>query len=296
MKKDITKKFLGKENRYASKMLSKDVFTFISRKKINRGNQISIDEIGFKNIFSIEFTNLNTKNILKNGDKIREILSENGNSIEFNMICCIGDESHSDFLLGEIEVSQELYELVMGYNHSWFKGNDDSSQRPVERVTWYDAIMFCNELSILMRKSPYYDIKIEKYHNYSKNIKEASVKINKGANGFRLPLSKEWLYAARAGTNNQWSGTNDKSKLGEYAWFVDNSDYETHPVATKKPNEWGIYDMSGNVNEWCWDKVVVGGSITNKQNDVMINFFNPNVEIEMRMTDVGFRVARNTND
>ena len=252
MRKDTTKKFLMTEDRYLDKMLSKGVFTFISRKKINRGkNQISYDVIDFRNVFSTnEFTKLNKNNFLA----LKNIVEKNGKRVEFNMIYCKGNKSHTDFLLGETKVTQELYELVMDYNPSYFKGKKDSSQRPVEDVTWYDAIMFCNKLSVLLDKNLYYEIKDIEYHNDSKSIKNAKVKANEDANGFRLPLEQEWNYAAKAGTNNLYAGTNDPNKLEEYAWFEKNSNKETHPVATKKPNEWGFYDMSGNVWEWCYDK------------------------------------------
>ena len=296
MRKHITKRFLGKENRYMGTMLSKAIVSFIFRKKINLDvKQISYDEIEFMNVFSTEFIDLNTNNFFFG---IKYIVSKNGKRIEFNMIYCKGD--HIDFLLGETEVTQELYELVMGYNPSKFKGesHSNSSQRPVESVTWYDAIMFCNKLSELQDKNLYYEINNIEYHNDGKSIKEASVKINEKANGFRLPLSKEWVSAAKAGTNNQYAGTNDKSKLEEYAWFGENGNsVSTHPVATKKPNEWGFYDMTGNVREWCWDKTnllntrfIHGGSrIDNDKNlcSIVHNFSHP----LYRHNFVGFRVS-----
>ena len=278
MRKDITKKLLGKEDRYLDKMLSKGIFNFIARRKINiDANQISYDVIEFMNSFRTKFTNLNTKNVLKSGDKIKMDVKIGNKTMEFNMIYCekgkfeMGSNDQTEnnpkkneviekpFLLGETEVTQELYELVRGDNPSEFQGKKylNSSQRPVEKVTWYDAIIFCNKLSKLTNKSPYYKI-VEIYEldkkSKAKKILNADVEINEGANGFRLPYGKEWEYAAKAGTNNLHAGTNDDSRLEEYAWFGENSNDETHPVATKKPNEWGFYDMTGNVWEWCCDK------------------------------------------
>ena len=269
MRKDITKKFLGKENRYLGKMISKAIVDFIFRKKINiDANQISCDKIEFMNVFSTETTNINTKNLVGSGYKVKKFVKKNGETIGFNMIYCesgkfeMGSNDPSDknpkrvveierpFLLGETEVTQELYKLVMGNNPSNFQDMLGSNQRPVECVEWYHAIMFCNKLSELNGKSPYYKFNV------------SSIEINEGANGFRLPYEKEWEYAAKADTNNRWSGTNDESKLEEYAWFKANSNDATKVVATKKPNEWGFYDMSGNVSEWCcWDKFEIDNKI-----------------------------------
>jgi len=167
------------------------------------------------------------------------------------------------FLLGETEVTQELFETVMGYNSSYFQGEEypNSNKRPVDQVTWYDTVMFCNKLSLKLGKKPYYNISNEQYIKENDktlpNIKSANVTTNPQANGFRLPYEKEWEYAAKAGTDNQWAGTNDPNKVGEVAWFRDNSEIngesQTHPVKGKRPNEWGFYDMSGNVYEWCYD-------------------------------------------
>jgi len=144
------------------------------------------------------------------------------------------------FLLGQTEVTQELYEKVMGYNPSYFK----NPQNPVECVSWVDAILFCNKLSDLQG--------LEECYTSSDSEKYVCDFTKKG---YRLPREKEWEYAAKAGTKNRWAGTNKEAKLDEYAWFGQNfSNGSTHPVATKKPNEWGLYDMSGNVREWCSDK------------------------------------------
>jgi sulfatase modifying factor 1 len=161
------------------------------------------------------------------------------------------------------ECTQELFKEVMGFNYSGFRGEDysDSATRPVENVTWFDCIVFCNELSEMLGYASYYDVaKITKYRTFSfdkkgfiKSIIDAEVNIV-GGNGFRLPTAEEWITFAKAGTNNRWSGTNNENELWYYAWYEYNAFLETHPVATKKPNEWGMYDMSGNVAEWAWDK------------------------------------------
>jgi formylglycine-generating enzyme required for sulfatase activity len=165
---------------------------------------------------------------------------------------------------GETEVTQELFQAVTGWNDSRFK---DSPQNPVEEVTWYDCISFCNKLSNLLGLEECYrmvDVEMPGVH-----IKKATVKWDETKKGFRLPTEKEWEIFAKAGTDNKWSGTNDENELDKYAWSWENAGRKTHPVGTKLPNEWGLYDMSGNVFEWCWDlyypeetqyRVVRGGS------------------------------------
>ena len=126
----------------------------------------------------------------------------------------------SDYYIGETEVTQELWAAVMGSNPSRFTGN---MQRPVECVSWDDCQTFIRKLNELT-----------------------------GAN-FRLPTEAEWEFAARGGRNSRGYQYSGKRKLGRVAWCYDNSSDTTHPVKTKSPNELGIYDMSGNVSEWCQD-------------------------------------------
>ena len=140
-----------------------------------------------------------------------------------------------DFYLMENEVTQALYEQVMGENPSRFKGTN----LPVETVSWYDAVNFCNKLSQMEGLDQCYTI----------NGSDVSWS-NKSCNGWRLPTEAEWEYAARGGQSYKYAGSDN---VDEVAWYDGNSGDETHPVGQKKPNGFGLYDMSGNVYEWVWD-------------------------------------------
>ena len=141
----------------------------------------------------------------------------------------------SSFYIDKHLVTQTEYQRVMGKNPSRWK----AVENPVEQVRWSDAVRYCNTRSGLDGLNPCYDLQ--------------TWECNFDANGYRLPTEAEWEYACRAGTKTAYSFGDSPSQLKDYAWFKDNSGSKPHPVAQKKPNLWGLYDMHGNVWEWCND-------------------------------------------
>ena len=143
------------------------------------------------------------------------------------------------FEMSRTEITQGQYKAITGTNPSHFAGEKNL---PVEKVTWQDAVLFCNKLSDRERLPRCYN--------------EETWKCDFTKNGYRLPTEAEWEYACRAGsTTEYYSGDTkqDLARVGWYGGFDGNSEETTHPVAQKEPNAWGLYDMHGNVWEWCND-------------------------------------------
>jgi formylglycine-generating enzyme required for sulfatase activity len=144
---------------------------------------------------------------------------------EYGQTSPVHEVSLQGFGIGAYEVTQAQYKAVMGVNPSYYQapGYPNSENRPVEMVSWDDAREFCTALSLVKGRT------------------------------FTLPSEAQWEYACRAGTDTLYSFGNDDSILGNYAWYVLNSGNQPHYVGTKLPNAWGLYDMHGNLSEWCLD-------------------------------------------
>jgi len=202
----------------------------------------------------------------------------------------------TSMIVASTEVTQAQYEVVMSNNPS--KNPACGPDCPVDRVTWLEAIEFCNRVSEWEGIAPAY------------TIKGKEVIWDSTSPGYRLPTEAEWEYAARAGLKHVYAGSSDP---GEVAWFGENSRGTSHPVARLNPNHWGIYDMSGNVREWVWDRwgiefvtgesvdpkgptvgdqrVNRGGSWSSDARRVRVAYRRPG-EPDERSAYVGFRIVR----
>ncbi|MDD3535279.1 MAG: SUMF1/EgtB/PvdO family nonheme iron enzyme [Candidatus Cloacimonetes bacterium] len=223
----------------------------------------------------------------------------------------------SSFYISNYETTQAEYQAVMGSNPA--SGYGVGANYPVYKVSWYDAIEYCNRRSLQEGFTPCYS-----YGTYDTNPSNwpngwkgnynnhTNVNCDWTANGYRLPTEMEWMYAAKGGNQSQgytYSGSND---INAVAWYDSNSGNTTHTVGSKLPNELGIYDMSGNVWEWCWDiygsypsgaqtnphgassgssRVVRGGSWSNSASYCTVSY-RSNFYAAISGSSIGFRCLR----
>jgi formylglycine-generating enzyme required for sulfatase activity len=188
------------------------------------------------------------------------------------------------FLLSKHLISQELYEEITNKNPSEFKGK----KRPIESISWMDSIEFCNLLSEKYGFNPFYII----------DDKDKSVMFDNESSGFRLPTEAEWEFACKAG--------NKEVRYGEIdliSWYKENSNGETHVIGTKEPNKMGLYDMLGNVWEWCSDiydetdygsyRIFRGGGWNDEERGCLATNRRRSHPVAFKIDDLGFRIARN---
>lgn len=191
------------------------------------------------------------------------------------------------FLLGKFPVTQEFYFAITNEDPSTIKGD----RHPVETVTWKEAIIFCNSLSVKTGLNSCYLIQ-EDNETIIFDIK---------ADGFRLPTEAEWEYACKAGETVIRYG-----ELNSIAWYKANSSMTSHIVGQKEPNFWGLYDMLGNVWEWCSDiydetvygsyRIFRGGGWADEERSVMATTRRRSHPLKFKIDDLGFRIARNQTE
>ena len=208
-------------------------------------------------------------------DSNGEFVSVKGNS---NYRFYGKETSISDFYICKHEVTQQEWESVMGEHAGKFQGDN----LPVENISWYMAVIYCNKRSLKEGLTPCYSVKTNGKELDWKSLKQSylprtldekrdweNISCDFNTDGYRLPTVEEWMYAHEGGAksgNHKYSGGD---VIGDVAWYKDISNNKTHDIMTKTPNELGIYDMEGNVAEWCWNEY---GSWT-KKDSVFSNLY-----------------------
>ena len=217
-----------------------------------------------------------------------------------------GQERVKSFEIEKYEVTWGEWQKVKDWAAS--KGYDLQNigkglgdEHPVTDVSWFDAVKWCNAKSEMERLQPVYQVKGQVYKSGSFGEKDSDlVKVKSGAKGYRLPTLAEWQWAAMGGKKSKkytYAGSNDANAV---AWFADNSEWRTHPVGKKQPNELGTFDMSGNVWEWVFDSVDPAGTLRRRRgggksggtNYLSLAYNGDYNHPNYSNSDIGFRLAR----
>ncbi len=319
------------------KKVGVEMLETIKRKRLQKSDLLSYSSPYFSNVYWIEnqvsagnqVSDLSPPKIIKNvkespkffkPSKHTTIIKHNALGVDYNLIYCpIGTfnfsltvhtnkgrlfpdnyvaEIEKPFLLGETEVTRELYYTVMGLTDDpKYKLADPQTAMNREALIQY--LFFCNKLSALENLQACYTFELEDKMFWGEMRKEYTFHFDPSKNGYRLPSSKEWQYAAKAGTENKWSGTDDQKKLKDYAILSTSKNSLSAPqiVKQKKPNEWGFYDMTGNVQELVSNSSMMitrahGGCFRAEDHSLALL---SSTRIDMDQTDTlitGFRIAR----